>query len=62
MWKAQSFKCMPSYRLKLGESLDQDVSQCFVSLVALQTFYVTFQAKNNVISAPASTSLAQVLQ
>jgi len=53
---------MPSYRLKLGESLDQDVSQCFVSLVALQTFYVTFQAKNNVISAPASTSLAQVLQ
>ena len=33
---------------------------CFISLPALQTLWVTFQAKNNIRSTPASTTLTQV--
>ena len=46
--------------LKVGVSLDHGVSLHFVSLLALLTCWATFQAKNNVRSAPASTALTQV--
>ena len=50
--------------LKVGVSLDHGVSPSvllhFVSLLALRTFWATFQAKNNVRSAPASSVLTLV--
>jgi len=47
----QSFICTPVIDLKVGVSLDQSVSLCFVLLPAHQTIWETFQAKNNVRSA-----------
>jgi len=47
--------------LKVGVLLDHGVSLCFVSLLALQTCWVTFQAKNNVRNIPASSALTVVL-
>ena len=48
----------------MGVSLGYDVSLRFVLLLALQTCWATFQAKNNVRSAPASSALTimRVLQ
>jgi len=37
--------------------LDDGASLRFVELLALQTFWTTFQANNNTRSAPASTAL-----
>ena len=53
--------CTPFIDLKVGVSLDHGVSLCFVSLLALQTLSATFQAKNNIRNAPASTVLTLVL-
>ena len=50
--------CTPIINLKMGVSLDHCVSLLFVSVPALQTFWLTFQSKNNVRSALASTALA----
>ena len=47
--------------LKVGVSLDHGVLLSFVSLLALQTRWATFQAKNNVKSAPASSAFTIVL-
>ena len=46
--------------LKVGVSLDHDESLCFISLLAHQTCWATFQAKNNVKSTPASSALTLV--
>ena len=46
--------CTSFINLKLGVSLDHGVSLCFVSLLALQTYWATFQAKENVKSTPAT--------
>ena len=55
--------CTPFFYLKVGVSLDHDVaSLCFVLLLALQMLWATFQTKNNVRSAPASSALTQVSQ
>jgi len=43
--------------LKVGVSLNHGVLLSFISLLALQTCWATFQAKNNVKSAPASSVL-----
>jgi len=45
----------------VGVLLNHGASLCFVSLVAFQTCLATFQAKNNVRSAPASSTLTLVL-
>ena len=53
----------PFFDLKVGVSLDHDVaSLCFVLLLVLQMLWATFQTKNNVRSAPASSALTQVSQ
>jgi len=52
--------CDPVIDLKVGVPLDHSVSLCFVSLPAFRTLWVTFQAKNNVRSASASTVPTQV--
>ena len=44
--------------LKVGVSLNHDVSLCFVSLLNFRTCWATFQAKNNVRSTPGSSALA----
>ena len=46
--------CTPVIDLKVGVSLDHSVSLCFT---APQTLWTTFQAKNNVKGASASTAL-----
>ena len=43
--------------LKVDVSLSHGVLLCFVSLQALQTCWATFQMKNNVRSALASSAL-----
>ena len=43
--------------LKVGVSLDHGVSLYFVLLLALQTCWATFQAKDIVRSIPASSAL-----
>jgi len=48
------------YCLKSGYATWSRVSLRFISLPALRTLWVTFQAKNNVKNAPASTELTQV--
>ena len=53
-------KCASFIYLKVGVSLDHDVSLCFVLLLALQTCWETFQAQNNVRSTPASSALTLV--
>jgi len=50
----------PVISLKVGVSLHHSVSLCFVSLPALWTLWVTYQAKNNVRNSNASTLLLQV--
>jgi len=52
--------CTSFIDLKVGVSLDRGVLLCFISFLALQTLWETFQAKNNVKSAPASTALTLV--
>ena len=47
--------------LKVGVLLDYDLLLCFISLLALQTCWATFQAQNNIRSAPASSALTLVL-
>jgi len=41
---------------KVGVSFDHGVLLHFVALLALQTPWTTFQAKNNARNAPASTA------
>jgi len=53
-------KHAPSIDLKVGVSLDHGVPLCFVSLLALQTLWAPFQAKNNVKSVPNSTAFTLV--
>ena len=53
--KVQSLKHAPFIDLKMGVSLDPDVSLRFVSRLT------TFQAQNNVRSTPASSALTLVL-
>jgi len=53
--------CAPVIDLKVGMSLNDSVSLCFVLFPTLRTLLATFQAKNNIRSASASTALAQVL-
>jgi len=48
-------------KLKVGMFLDHEVSLPFILLLALQTCWATYQAKNNVWSAPASSALTIVL-
>ena len=43
----------PFTKLKVGVLLDHGVLLCFVSLLAVQKCWATFQAKNNVRSALA---------
>ena len=63
IWNVPSLKNTPHILiLKVGVSFDHDVSLCFVSLLALQTCWAMFQAKNNIRSAPASSALTLVLQ
>ena len=45
--------------LKVGILVNQSVSLSFISLPALQTFWVTFLAKSNKRSTPASTTFTQ---
>ena len=54
--------CTSFIDLKVGVSLYHGVSLCFVSLLALRTCWATFQAKNNVRSATASSALTLVLE
>ena len=49
------------YQLKVGVSLNHGVSLRFVSLLAFQTCWVTFQARNNVRSTPDSSALTLIL-
>ena len=46
--------------LKVGVSLDHDVSLRFISLLALRTCWVIFQAKNNTRSTLANSTLILV--
>ena len=50
----------PVLDLEVGVSLDHGVSLRIVSLPTFLTLYVTFPAKNNIRSSPASFALAQV--
>ena len=49
-----------SIDLKVCVTLDHDVSLHFVSLLAIRTRWATFQAENNIRSAPASSALILV--
>jgi len=49
--------CALIYRFKVNVLLDHGVSLQFISLLALQICWATFQAKNNVRSPPASSAL-----
>ena len=46
--------------LKVGVSLNHGVTLCFILLLAFRPCWATFQAKNNVRSAPASSALTLV--
>ena len=46
--------------LKVGVLLDHGVLLCLVSLLVVQTCWATLQAKNNVSSVPASSTLTLV--
>ena len=46
--------CASCINSVVGVLLDHGVSLCFVLLLALQTHWVTFQAKDNARSTPAS--------
>jgi len=48
---------LPLLIFKVGVLFNYGASLCFVSLLALQTFWETFLAKNNVRSTPASLAL-----
>ena len=62
LWNAQSLWCVPHQsNFKLGVSLDHNASLFFVVLLAVRTFWITFQAKNNARSTPGSTALTLVL-
>ena len=52
--------CASFINLKVGVSFNYGVSLRFISLLALQTCWATFQAKNNVRSAPASSAFTLV--
>ena len=52
--------CTSFIDLKVGVSFNHGVSLRFVSLLAFQTCWATFQVKNNVRSAPGSSALTQV--
>ena len=49
--------CASLIDLKVGVSLNHGVTLCFISLLAFQTCWATFQMKNNVSSTPASSTL-----
>ena len=51
--------CASFINLKVGVSLNHGVALCFISLLAFQTCWATFQAKNNVSSTPASSALTR---
>jgi len=58
IWNAWSLRCIPLLsNFKESVSFDYGVSLRFVLLLALQTFWATFPAKNNARSTPASTAL-----
>ena len=52
--------CASFIDLKVGTSLNHEVTLRFNSLLAFRTCLVTFQAKNNVRSALASSALTLV--
>ena len=48
--------CASFIDLKVGVSLDHDVSLYFVSLLAFWACWATFKAKNNIRNTPASSA------
>jgi len=56
----QSFKCSSIIYLTVSVLSDHDVSLCFILLLTFQTCWATFQAENNVRSAPASCALTSL--
>ena len=53
--------CLSSGQFKSSVSLNHSVSIFFVLHLALLTCWATFQAKDNVRSAPVSSALTKVL-
>jgi len=64
LWKirnVRSLKHVPHLSIKVGVSLTHGVSLRLILLLAFQTSWATFQVKNNIRSAPASSALTRVL-